>query len=205
MLPQRPQVGVSMDEWGIWVHHQQGLQHGYDLSDGLAAASVLNAFQRLCRRMKMANWAQLVNVLGVINTDETRAWETPIATVFGLYSNLCREVAVACEVESDRFTVGSVRPDIPDLPYLDASATRSPKGDHTALCVVNRHRDAEVACRLSITPSPAGECIAREMNGDHWFADNGPQEQRVTVKEKTLGGWPQEYRFPAHSLTLFSC
>jgi len=207
MLPHRPEVGVSMDEWGIWIRHEQGYQHGYDLSDGLVAASVLNAFQRLCRRMKMANWAQLVNVLGMINADETRAWETPVATIFRLYANHCREVAVTCEVESEKFAVDpNLRPGIPDLPYLDASATKSAKGDHVTLCVVNRHRDDAITCALSLSPAPAGRCVVRQMNADHWFAKNGPEAPpRVGVAEQTLDEWPATCTFPAHSLTVMSC
>jgi len=206
MLPERREVGVSMDEWGIWIHHYQGYQHDYDLSDGLVAASVLNAFQRLCRRMKMANWAQIVNVLGMINTDETRAWETPVATAFRLYSNYCREVAVECKVGCDSFPVNaSLRPGIPGLPHLDVSATRSAQRKHVTVCVVNRHRDEDIACELLLSPAPTGKCVAREMNSDHWFAKNGPDDpQHVRVAEKTLHQWPGRYTFPAHSLTLFA-
>lgn len=205
VLPHRPEVGVSMDEWGIWIHHHQGFQHDYDLSDGLVAASVLNSFQRLCRRMKMANWAQLVNCLGMLNTDETRAWETPVATVFRLYSNLCREVAVQCEVECDAFPAApALRPGIPDLPYLDCSATKSADGEEVAVCVVNRHRDEAIQCDLSLAPAPTGRCVVREMNADHWFAKNGPDETRVPVTEKTLAEWPATYVFPAHSLTVMT-
>jgi alpha-N-arabinofuranosidase len=206
MLPHRPEAGVSMDEWGIWIYHHQGFQHDYDLSDGLVAASVLNSFQRLCRRMKMANWAQLVNCLGMINTDETRAWETPVATVFRLYSNLCREVAVKCDVESDSFVVDeSLRPGIPKQPYLDVSATKSTDGTQATLCVVNRHRDEDIGCDVSLTRALPGKCVAREMNAEHWFAKNGPDApQRVGISEKTLDAWPGKYSFPAHSLTILA-
>jgi len=206
MLPRRLEVGVSMDEWGIWVRHEQGYQHDYDLSDGLVAASVLNSFQRLCRRVKMANWAQLVNCLGMINTDETRAWETPVATAFRLYANHCREVAVACEVESDTFVVDSARrAGVPDLAYLDAAATKSKPGDYVTLCVVNRHRDRAIECAVSLESAPKGRCAVREMTADHWFAKNGPDApQRVGVGERALNSWPATYSFPAHSLTVMS-
>ena len=205
MLPHRPEVGAAMDEWGIWIHHHQGYQHDYDLSDGLVAASVLNAFQRLCRRMKMANWAQLVNCLGMINTDEIRAWETPVATVFRLYANLCREVAVACEVDCDGFEVDfELRPGLPRQPYLDVSATKSAPGDHVALCVVNRRRDEDISCELSIVPTPPASCVVHQMSAGHWFAKNGPDERRVEVTETSLEKWPVKCTFPAHSLTVIT-
>jgi alpha-N-arabinofuranosidase len=205
MLPRRPEVGVSMDEWGIWTRTEQGIHHDYDLSDGLVAASVLNSFQRLCRRMKMANWAQLVNVLGMLSTDETRAWETPVATAFRLYANLCREVAVACDVESDTFVVDeSLRPGIPKQPYLDVSATKSADGAKLTLCVVNRHRDQAIESKVVIAPAATGKCAVREMNADHWFAKNGPGEARVRIQEKTLDAWPATHTFPAHSVTVMS-
>jgi alpha-N-arabinofuranosidase len=204
-LPQRPEVGVSMDEWGIWIHHNPGLQHDYDLSDGLVAASVLNGFQRLCRRMKMANWAQLVNVLGAITADATCAWETPVATVFRLYANHCREVAVACALECGNFDVdATLRAGIPPLPYLDVSATRSADGVHLTLCVINRHRDHHITAELAFSVPPAGGCTAREMNAEHWFARNEPHQPRVVVTEQTLDSWPTRYTFPAHSLTVIS-
>ncbi|MGB9620350.1 MAG: alpha-L-arabinofuranosidase C-terminal domain-containing protein, partial [Armatimonadota bacterium] len=81
---------LALDEWNIWLPN--GLESSiYALRDGLFAAGVFHAMHRLSDRVTMANLAQLVNVLGAIQTSATEIVETPIYKAFELYSNLCEQ------------------------------------------------------------------------------------------------------------------
>ena len=47
-----------------------GLEERYNLSDALAVATYLNVFARHCETVKIANLAQMVNVIAPIFTNE---------------------------------------------------------------------------------------------------------------------------------------
>ena len=205
MLPHRPEVGVSLDEWGVWTEHKQGLQHNYDLSDGLVAASAFNGMHRLSHRVTMANWAQLVNCLGMIQTDATRVCVTPVYLAFRLYSKHCGGERVESSVRCDSFDVPEdIRSGLTGLPYLDISATRTPDGNRCVLAVVNRHLTDDIETTLALTGVPdAATVTVHEMNAPECFSLNTlDAPETVTVREQQLYAVPATYRFPAHSLTV---
>lgn len=80
------EIKIAFDEWNIWgrKHEESG---DYNLSDGLFACGVFHILQRHCKTVKMANLAQLVNVLGAIKTSKDGLYLTPIYYAFLLYSN----------------------------------------------------------------------------------------------------------------------
>jgi alpha-N-arabinofuranosidase len=223
MLPHRPEVGIAMDEWGIWTHNEQGIQHDYDLSDALTAACIFNAMHRLCRRLKMANWAQLVNVLGLIQAHGNRSWPTPVHRAFKLYRSRCIGSAVECQVESSAFDVDpSLRPGLSGIPYLDASAIRrgawSAKGARPGLrgaegtgpamvlAVVNTHAESAIETRLELAGvSSSARLLVEEINGPSVFAHNGPDSHdTVGIQSRHLDRLPETYSFPPHSITVMS-
>lgn len=205
MLPHRPEVGVCLDEWGIWTHGEQGVQHDYDLSDALVAASVFNAMHRHSRRVKIACWAQLVNCLGLIQANEVAAWPTAVCRVFELYVWRCTGQAVESAVTCETFGVdAALRPGLMNIAYLDVSATRD-QGRWT-VAVVNRHAEREITASLALAGVPQDVRVAAEtLNGPGLFARNTAHEQDVvSIAKRVLPAVPREYRFPAHSVTVLS-
>ena len=84
-------VGMIVDEWGCWFDVEPGTNPGFlyqqnTMRDALVAGINLNIFNKHCDRVKMANIAQMVNVLqSVILTDGERMIKTPTWFVFYLY------------------------------------------------------------------------------------------------------------------------
>ena len=72
--PQK-RIGMIVDEWGTWYDVEPGTNPGFlyqqnTMRDALVAGINLNLFNKHCDRVKMANIAQMVNVLqAVILTD----------------------------------------------------------------------------------------------------------------------------------------
>lgn len=61
-------IGLMVDEWGTWYDVEEGTNPGFlyqqnTMRDALVAGINLNIFNKHCDRVKMANIAQLVNVL----------------------------------------------------------------------------------------------------------------------------------------------
>jgi alpha-N-arabinofuranosidase len=88
----RKQVGLMVDEWGIWTDVEPGTNEGFlfqqnSIRDALIAALTLNIFNTHADRVKMANIAQTINVLqAVILTEGDRMVLTPTYHVFKMFS-----------------------------------------------------------------------------------------------------------------------
>lgn len=84
-------VGMIVDEWGTWYDVEPGTNPGFlyqqnTMRDALVAAINLNIFNKNCNRVKMANIAQMVNVLqAVILTEGSKMVKTPTYHVFNMY------------------------------------------------------------------------------------------------------------------------
>ncbi|MBI2939796.1 MAG: hypothetical protein HYY04_05100 [Chloroflexi bacterium] len=209
-LPDRPEVAIAMDEWGVWTQIDQGMRHNYDLSDALVAAAVLNAIQRQARRVRIANWAQIVDCLGLIQARRDLVWTTPVYEAYRLYATICGAEVCPCVVTCATYDTGPVAglrrplPPITDVPYLDAGATRDPDGRRVVLTVVNRHLTQPMDCHLDLAGLPPDPVIrVEELNHPDVFAMNtAGAPTTIQVIERTLSSLGATFRFPAHSLTV---
>lgn len=86
-------VGLIIDEWGTWYDVEPGTNPGFlyqqnTMRDAMVAAVNLNLFNQNCDRVKMANIAQMVNVLqAVILTEGERMVKTPTFYVFEMFKH----------------------------------------------------------------------------------------------------------------------
>lgn len=86
-------IGMVVDEWGTWYDVEPGTNPGFlyqqsTMRDALVAGINLNLFNKHCDRVKMANIAQLVNVLqSVILTEGPKMIKTPTYHVFNMYKH----------------------------------------------------------------------------------------------------------------------
>lgn len=84
-------IGLIIDEWGTWYDCEPGTNPGFlyqqnTMRDALVAGINLNLFNKHCDRVKMANLAQMVNVLqAVLLTEGERMIKTPTYHVFQMY------------------------------------------------------------------------------------------------------------------------
>ena len=88
--PQK-KIALVVDEWGAWYAPLPGTNPGFlvqqnSLRDAVLAALNLNIFARHADRVRMANIAQMVNVLqAMILTDKEKMLLTPTYHVFRMY------------------------------------------------------------------------------------------------------------------------
>jgi alpha-N-arabinofuranosidase len=147
--PQK-RVGLIVDEWGVWHDVEPGTNPGFlyqqnTLRDALVAGTTLNIFNNHCDRVKMANIAQMINVLqAMILTDKDKMLLTPTFHVFDLYTVHHDATLLPSEVQSADYEVGSQK-----IPAINASASRDKSGKiHVTLCNLNPNAPAEVSCEL---------------------------------------------------------
>ena len=85
-------VDLLVDEWGIWTDVEPGTNPGHlfqqnSIRDALIASSSLDILNKHADRVKMANIAQIVNVLqAMILTEGTKMVLTPTYHVFKMYN-----------------------------------------------------------------------------------------------------------------------
>ncbi len=207
-------IGVAYDEWNVWYRTSDGqLAERYSLSDALAVATYLNVFVRRCRTVRMANLAQLVNVIAPIVTSPDGLLRQSIYHPIQLMASLTREVALSTFVDSGTHAhhdrTGSGRShaiaDLGPFQVLDVAATRDGDGHHLTVSVVNRDPDGTVAASIDLNGAEAtGTMVGHEVNGDRPDACNTfdhPDQVGSRRFEQPVKGRHIEVALPPHSFT----
>ena len=100
-------VDLIVDEWGGWYDVEPGTNPGFlyqqnTMRDALIAGINLNIFNKHSDRVKMANLAQIVNVLqSVILTEGEKMVLTPTYHVFNMYKNHQESTLVESYIETE--------------------------------------------------------------------------------------------------------
>jgi alpha-N-arabinofuranosidase len=211
-------IYVAYDEWNVWFRargHETALEEHYTLADALAVATYLNSFVRHCNTVKVANIAQLVNVIAPIFTNKEGLFLQTIYYLFRLFSEHVQEIVldafVDCETHSllsdEEASPWSHRvADLGPFKLLDVTVTCNASGNELALAVVNRDRERAHATTIQLTDSATmTDVVAYEVNGAHPGVVNSfERPHEVAVKEQRPGvrGQRFDYSFPPHSFTV---
>ena len=124
------EVDLLLDEWGTWWEVEPGTNPGHlyqqnTMRDAIMAALSLNIFNAHTGRLKMANIAQMVNVLqAMILTNGAEIVLTPTYHVFRMYNVHQNARFVPSEVGAAFKTA----PDGRSYPSVSASVSRSESG-----------------------------------------------------------------------------
>jgi alpha-N-arabinofuranosidase len=218
----RDPIYIAWDEYNIWyrwrssetMSGERALEERYNLEDALVIAGFLNAFVRNADVVKMANMAQLVNVIAPIFAEEDGVFKQTIYYPLQLFAQHVTEgqsldLFVDCETyDTEQFFLGlgESQAQLSDVPFLDVSATYQDDGD-LFLCVVNRHRDQAITTELiAQTGVFSGAFEVYEVNGPDIKSENDFGKEPVkTVQKAALPADGQStvtYSFPAHSFTM---
>lgn len=212
-------IYIAWDEYNVWYRARSGanmvgdraLEEHYNLEDALVISGMLNAFIRNADVVKMANMAQLVNVIGPIFTSKDDMFKQTIYYPLALFANNMHgtslDLFVDCETyDTEEFYLGlgETTTRQTDVPYLDVSATY--QDDEITIAVVNRHKDKAITTDLiAQTGEFSGSLEIYEVNGPDIKAKNDFGETNVETKkleEIKAKGKTVTYAFPPHSMTL---
>jgi alpha-L-arabinofuranosidase len=199
-------IYVAWDEWNVWYRargeQQRGrriLEEHYNLEDALVVSTFLNAFVNHAHIVKIANMAQLVNVIAPIFTNEKGLFLQTIYYPLQLFANNSKGKALDLFVDCPKYK--SRRFD--DIPYLDTSAALD--NGSLVLNVVNRHRDQPVEATFELEDKQfAGPAEVYEVNGPDIKSENNFDSVAVKAVARSAqsAGKQLHYSFPAHSYTM---
>ena len=160
--PQK-KVALVVDEWGAWYAPLPGTNPGFlvqqnSLRDAVLASLNLNIFVRHAERVRMANIAQMINVLqAMILTDKDKMVLTPTYYVFKLYVPFQDATFVPVTFDASTYIHGDIK-----LPRVDAIAAKDKAGNlWLAITNVDPNQPAEIEASLAgATPKSAkGETL----------------------------------------------
>ena len=160
--PQK-KIALVVDEWGAWYAKLPGSPEGFlaqqnSQRDAVLAALNLNIFARHADRVRMANIAQMINVLqAMILTDKEKMVLTPTYHVFKMYVPFQDAMFVPVSFDAGTYAHGDIK-----LPRLDAIAAKDPAGKlWLAVTNLDPDRSVDVLATLSgLTPrAAAGETL----------------------------------------------
>ncbi len=196
-------IGLLVDEWGTWWDEEPGTIPGHlyqqnALRDAFVAALSLNVFHKYTSRIKMANIAQIVNVLqAMILTDQKGSGHmvlTPTYHVFEMYTPFqeatflpvdLQSETVACSKEyfkeKQKSGDNSTRP----CPLLSASAAKTTDGS-LVLAVTNVSLDKDQTIDFQLNGYQGKEVTARILTSKN-VADYNDFDHPTVVA-------PQSYR-----------
>jgi alpha-N-arabinofuranosidase len=122
-------VALVVDEWGAWYAPLPGSNPAFlvqqnSLRDAILAALNLNIFARHADRVRMANIAQMINVLqAMIVTDKEKMVLTPTYQVFKMYLPFQDATFVPVTFDAGTYANGDIH-----LPRVDAIAAKDASG-----------------------------------------------------------------------------
>lgn len=180
-------------------------RQNYALADGLYAAAFFNVLLRNADHVTMANQAQLVNLLGLIETSDTDAYGTAEYLAFRLYVEHRGAVALRVAAESPTFDTRAMG-DMPARhgePYLDVAATRDADGRRLWLHVVNRHPHLPMDTTIDLSGAAAVAATAWVLTGPHPWARNSFASKETVRISSSEAPWGEggRHTFPPCSAT----
>ena len=138
---------LAVDEWGVWLRPMEGtnmlfLQQQNSLRDAIVGALHLNMFARNADRIKLANVAQLANVLqSMILTDGEEMVLTPTYHIFKMYVPFQDANALPIKLKQGRYKFENI-----ELPQVDGIAAKTKDGQvYVALTNLDPTKEASIS------------------------------------------------------------
>jgi alpha-N-arabinofuranosidase len=149
-IDSRGRIDLFVDEWGTWWDTEPDTNPAFlyqqnTLRDAVSCGIFLNAFNKNCRRVRMANIAQTNNVLqAMILTKGEKMILTPTYHVFEMYKVHQDATILPVDLECAEYQYRDEK-----VPAIDISASKDKSGKiHISFCNLDPLNPAEVSCKL---------------------------------------------------------
>lgn len=200
-------IHIAYDEWNVWYRafEKEQLEEIYNAEDALAMGMFFNVFFRHADVVKMANLAQMVNVIAPIMTSREGLFLQPTYFPIVEYGKQRGNLSLDAWVSGPTYTIA---PSPVPIQYLDVSATYAPATRDLFVNVLNRSRDRAITARVEhqtgdLPPEAAvWELHPSDLKATHTFGDDRKVRPSTRTVRIDSAGDGFSYTFPAHSLTI---
>lgn len=194
-------VKISLDEWGIWEQQEPpyGTTNTYEWRHALATACFLNMMQQNAEHIGMANWAQLVNILAPIMTDERTSIKQTVFFPLKEYRTHSLKESVFAEADSPMVEE--------NLAAIHVSATVDREKKLLTLFVVNIGPENQKAsfnfknCRINKLMNTT---VLSASSLDAKNTLNKPDANVVSTKYTEVNRALKDFTFQRESITILS-
>ncbi|WBU37960.1 arabinosylfuranosidase ArfA [Homoserinibacter sp. YIM 151385] len=171
-------VQLSFDEWNVWYQrgldtedqphnvqktwreHPRLIEDTYNVTDAVVVGTFLNSLLRHGDRVRIANQAQLVNIIAPIRSEEGGpAWRQSIFWPFARMSALAKGRILRTAVDSDRYPTRKFG----DADLVDVSATWDEESGRVALFLANRGLEESAEVTVELRGLTAGRVTRAEV------------------------------------------
>jgi alpha-N-arabinofuranosidase len=204
----KKRVALIVDEWGGWYDVEPKTNSAFlfqqnSMRDAMIAGLSLNIFNNNCDRVRMANLAQMVNVLqAVILTKEEKLVLTPTYHVMEMYKVHQNAVMIPLQVPVVDYTLGDKK-----IQALTASASRAKDGSmNISLVNMDAHKEHEITIDLgSISAKTVtGRILRSEKLQDHNSFENPEKVKPQVFNKAKVGGNTLTVTIPAFSVLVLN-
>ena len=156
-------IALVVDEWGAWLKQDDGTPEGSlrqqnSQRDAIVAALNLNIFARHADRVRMANVAQMVNVLqAMVLTDKEKMVLTPTYHVFKMYVPFQDATLVPVHFDAGSYSFGDI-----SMPRADVIAAKDKEGK-LWLALTNIDPKRAIEFDLALTGLKAGSASGHTL------------------------------------------
>jgi alpha-N-arabinofuranosidase len=208
-VDRRKRIGLYVDEWGSWYrvepgHPGYGLYQQNSLRDAVLAGLSFHIFHDHNDRVRMANIAQIVNVLqAMLLTDGEKMVLTPTYHVFEMYT--VHHDATRLPIDFD---------DGPDyehdgrsMPALSLSASRNDEGDiHLSLVNAHAREPIDLACELEGVEADgvSGRILTAEKLDAHNTFDEPENVEPQDFSDAKIEDGKLTVKVPPHSVVVLT-
>ena len=202
----KKKVGLIIDEWGTWYDVEPGTNPGFlyqqnTMRDAMVAAINLNLFNKHSDRVKMANIAQLVNVLqAVILTEGEKMILTPTYYVFELFKKHQDAVLLGSYMENREIGVDEVK-----VNNLFESSSIDADGN-VAATICNTSIDSSEQIETTLFGAEIESIKARILAQDAHACNTFEEPENVVIKDFDVicSGNRIDFEIPAGSIVELS-
>ncbi|MCD8022797.1 MAG: alpha-N-arabinofuranosidase [Lachnospiraceae bacterium] len=202
-------ISLTVDEWGTWYDVEPGTNPGFlyqqsTMRDALVAGLTLNIFNKHSDRVKMANIAQMVNVLqSMLLTDGAQMVKTPTWYIFRMYRDHQDAQLVESSIESAPIGLEAEY----SVPNLTESVSVDADGAlHITVTNLSLEESYEVDTEINgkdITGDVTGEILTGAMTAHNTFeAPETVKSEALTDIQRTEKGL--KFTIPACSVVLIT-
>lgn len=199
-------VALIVDEWGGWYEVEPGTNKNFlyqqnTMRDAMIAGLSLNIFHNHADRVRMANLAQIVNVLqAVILTKEEKLILTPTYHVMEMYNVHQDAVMIPVTVTSEDYTMGDKK-----LQAVSASASKDRNGiTHVSLVNIHSTKEQNITINLDNlgAKSVTGRILSSSNIQDHNTFDKPNAVIPASFNKATLNGNELKLSLPPFSVVV---
>ena len=205
-------IGLLVDEWGTWWDEEPGTIRGHlfqqnTMRDAFVAALSLNVFHRHSDRVRMANIAQIANVLqSMILTDTNGKGHmvlTPTYHVFRMYQPFQDATYLPLDVKCDSMKVRDNR----TIPMVSASAAKTKDGNiviSLANISLDKAQNIDVDIENAGIKNISGEILTSKNISDYNDFNNPDVVKPVPFKDVKVKRNTLKVKIPAKSIVVLN-